>query len=96
MWAVILVVFELRTHLLFQVVLFFQLVLGLIDLSLKAVAGIVTDEAGFGSFGWALARRLLLNFSEVLQTRRCSGGRLELMRQNRELERLVPLVPAET
>lgn len=96
MRTVILVILQLRPHLLLQVVLLFnQLLFRFINLLLQAVAGVVAEVAWLRSFGWALAWRFLVHLTKILQARRCPGGHLELMViQSRELERLVPLVSA--
>src|SRR4051812_31038914 len=61
--AVILIVLKLRTHLFFQMVLLSQLVLGLVNLALKTVTGVVADEVRLRGFRGAFAGGLFFDLS---------------------------------
>jgi hypothetical protein len=58
--AVVLVIVKLRPH------LFFQVVLGFVNLLLQAVAGIVADEATLGALWWDLGDGFFINLAEIL------------------------------
>lgn len=86
--AVVLVMFELRAE------LFFQVIFSLVNFLLEAVAGIVTNVwCGFRRFGRALCFFFLIRLTQLLQTGRCPSRMLELLVwQLRKLQRLVTLV----
>jgi len=66
--------------------LFLQMVLSLVNLSLKAVARVVMHETGLCVFRRALHGGLLLNFMKVLQPWRSSCRRLELVLKHGKLQ----------
>src|SRR4051794_30257074 len=86
MRAVVLVVVKLGTH------LFLQMVLGLVNLLLQTVTSIVANKSGLRSLRRAFTRRFFFHLAEILEARRGSRRRLELMRKHWVLQRLVPLV----